>query len=209
MTKIKKSVKKSVRIAILIVLALAVIAGIYFGVKYFIDKNKQKEAEIVEKIDAYGYYLENDAPKAYKTIFKELTNLLKEEEVNKEEYAKKVALLLAIDYYNLGNKVSKNDIGGIQFVLEDYRTNFFEESAATVYKYIENNLYGNREQELPKIESATIKEITEIEYELGETSYKGYQATVTLVYEKDLGYPADVTIKMIDKENKLEVVEMK
>ena len=120
--------------------------------------------------------------------------------------------MLVADFYNLDNKVSKNDIGGVQFIKEDYRNNFIFEASETVYKYIELNVYNDRTQELPVVSSVDIKSINTTTYKYKDiTDSKAYKAVVTVAYEKDLGYPKEVTVVMVhnkDNAKKLEVIKM-
>ena len=86
--KLKKKVKQ--RILTITILILLVCLGILIY-KSFGEKQKSvKETKIVSKIDKYGYNLKEHKPKGYKTLFKELEDILKEEEVNEEEYVKKL-----------------------------------------------------------------------------------------------------------------------
>ena len=78
--KIKKKAKKTF-IAIIIVLLLVLLGFVVF--KYFqTNTNEVKETKVVSKIDKYGYGLKENKPKAYKDMFKELEDILKEDKVD-------------------------------------------------------------------------------------------------------------------------------
>ena len=42
------------------------------------------------------------------------------------------------DFYNLENKITKNDVGGLQFIHEDMQENFLLKAKDTMYKNIDN-----------------------------------------------------------------------
>lgn len=205
--------KKKIFIIILIVSLLIILlaSGAYFTYKT-INKNKSaiSGSTVVDKIDKYGYTLEEDAPKVYKDLFKQLQDVLNKDEVDYEEYAKIVAQMMVVDFYNLDNKVSKNDIGGVQFIYEDYKENFVLEASETVYKYIEHNLYNDREQQLPVVDSSYVDSIKTEKYEYKKIKDdEAYTVVVKLTYKKDMGYPESVTVKLLHNNDKLEVYYMK
>lgn len=208
--KLKKKVRKSVKIVIIAVVALVLIGMGYLAYKRFYkDAGTGKTPNIEEKIDTYGYVLEENAPKLYKTLFKDLMKVLNKEEVDEEAYARLVAQLLVLDFYNLDNKVSKNDIGGVQFIKESLREDFALEASETVYKYIEHNIYGDRDQVLPVVSNVEIKSMEQTTYKYNDIEDNNtYKGIVTVTYEEDLGYPVEVTVVMVHNDKKLEVVKM-
>ncbi len=211
--KLKKSVKKKVNILIisLVVLILLVIGFLAYK-RFFNNNTTPNKVKVVDKIGDYGYELEEDAPKEFKNLFEELRKLLSKDEFDEKEYASLVSRLLVLDFYNLDNKISKNDIGGVQFIRSDQQKNFILEASETVYKYIEHNVYGNRTQELPVVSKVEASEIKETTYKYKNINdEKAYKVTVDVTYKKDLGYPSKVTVVLIhnsDNEKKLEVIKM-
>lgn len=211
--KLKKKVKKRINIIIISVVVLIIAVVGFLAYKRFFDNNATPtKTKVVDKISDYGYELEEDSTKEYKKLFEELRNLLAKEEFDEEEYASLVARLLVLDFYNLDNKISKNDIGGVQFIRSDQQKNFILEASETVYKYIEHNVYGNRTQELPIISKVETEEVKETTYKYKDISdEKAYKVIVNVTYEKDLKYPTEVTVVLIhseDNEKKLEVIKM-
>lgn len=208
MKKKRKLKKKVVVILILVPIIIASISGVF--IYKSLNKKETTHKEVVDKISTYGYTLENDHPKAYKKLFEELTKVLNSEEVDEKKYAELIAQMFAIDFYNLENKVSKNDIGGVEFIANAYKDNFVLKASDTVYKYVEQNLYGDRKQTLPEIESSSVKEVKNDKYKYKNISDNNvYIVTVNLEYKKDLDYPEEVTIKLLHSDKKLEVYEMK
>lgn len=208
--RIKKKVKKTFKIIVIILLVILLLIGGFFVYKRLNNTSSTVTSKVVSEIKDYGYTLEDDAPKGYKELFNELIKVLNEEEVNEEEYAKLVAQLLVFDFYNLDNKVSKNDIGGVQFILNDYKENFVKEATETVYKYVEHNVYGDRKQELPEVETTEVDSIRTNNYSYDKLKDdNAYIVKVKVSYKKDLGYPEEVTVKMLHNDKKLEVFYMK
>ena len=211
--KLKKSVKKKIDFLVIAVVILIVAAiGFFVYKRFFVSEKTPTTVKVVDKIDDYGYELEEDATNVYKDLYENLRDLLQKEEFDEKEYASLVSRLLVADFYNLDNKISKNDIGGVQFIRSDQQKNFILEASETVYKYIEHNVYGNRTQELPivsDIETLDIKETTYKYKDINEE--KAYKVTVNVSYEKDLDYPSEVVVVLIhNSENpkKLEVIKM-
>ena len=202
--KLKKKVIVFIIIFILIILSLVSV----FVYKSMTPKNSST-VKVVEKIEDYGYYLEDDQPKIYKELFKELVTVLKNEKVDYDKYASLISRMAVIDFYNLDNKVSKNDVGATQFIREKNKANFVLQASETVYKYIEQNIYGDREQELPVVKTVNVINQKTEAYKYKKISDdKAYTVTVGVEYEKDLGYPKEVTVKLLHDGKKLVIYEM-
>lgn len=211
--RLKKSVKKKIDfIAILVVVLIVAVIGAFTYKRFFVSDGKPITVKVVDKIDDYGYELEEDATKLYKDLYENLRKLLQQEEFDEKEYASLVSRLLVTDFYNLDNKISKNDIGGVQFIRTDQQKNFILEASETVYKYIEHNVYGNRTQELPIVSDVETLDVKETTYKYKDINEeKAYKVTVNVSYEKDLDYPSEVVVVLIhNSENpkKLEVIKM-
>lgn len=206
--KKKRKVKK--KVIVLIILVIVLIVGIAFFLLFMNNKNDGESSKVVDNIPGYGYTLESDQPKIYKDLFKELVKVLKKDPVDEKAYAELISQMVVIDFYNLDNKVSKNDVGGIQFIKSNYVSNFVLEASDTVYKYVELNIYKDRDQDLPVVTSSSVLKLSNDTY-----SYKtikddnSYVVKVKIGYKKDLGYPTDVTVKLFHDNKKLVVYEMK
>ena len=127
-----------------------------------------------------------------------------------QKYAQLVAMLFTIDYYTLNNKVTNKNIGGVQFIHSNLKERFISDSSNTVYKYVKNNLYKNRHQQLPEVNNVIVKEINKIKY--NQKEYKddsAYEVKLEIGYVKDYDYPKDITISIIHENNKLVIVEIK
>lgn len=208
MKKVKKRVKKKAIILVLIPLVL-IIAIIVVNVKNMLAK--PLTVEVVNSIDEYNYYLENTDSRIYKKYYKELESELEDQKIDEENYVSLLAKLFTIDFYTLNNKMTNQDIGGIQFVHESQKESFKTEATNNIYKYVKNNLTGKRKQELPEIKNATVEEVKQFSYENEEANLEdnsAYQTKVKLEYVKDLDYPTEVNLTWIHEGMKLSLVEV-
>lgn len=202
----KKS--KLLKVLIVLVLIFCVIILVLFGSKLLTDK-EPNEVKILKEIKSHGYKLDENETEIYKSEFDKLENILTQDEINYEDYAKQVAKLFIIDFYTLDNKLSKNDIGGVEFIKESMRDNFIEEARSTFYKYLEVKS-DKRVQKLP-----VVSEIAEVLVEDAEFKYadktideNAYKVTISWIYEEDLGYETETKMVLVNENNKLYIVEM-
>lgn len=208
MKKRRKLKKKVVVLIVLIIIALFSITGLVLYNTFF--SKSDNSVKVVDEIPGYGYTLQDDQPKIYKELFKELAEVLSKDSVDEEKYAKLISQMAVIDFYNLDNKVSKNDVGGVQFIRAKNIDNFVLEASETVYKYIEQDIYGNRNQTLPEVTSSSVKNIKQEAYSYKDIKDdKAYTLTVNIEYKKDLDYPTEVIVKLLHNDKKLEIYEMK
>lgn len=181
-------------ITTIIIILLIVLVILLFNIIKDL-KNEVKKTTILDTIENYNYQLTDNDTKYFKDTFKELKDALKED--NKEEYVKIVCKLFIIDFYSLSSAINKNDVGGIQFIETSARDNFVKKAKDTIYNNIENNMYGDRTQELPTVKNVIIdsynKEIIKnIEY---------YITTATIEYEKNMGYPTKLKLTLTENLN--------
>lgn len=204
--------KKKINRKKIVILGLALVVVVFAGIfvkNTFFSKKALPAAKVVDKLDKYGYVLEDNETKYYTDIFKKLKKTLSQEPVNEKEYAKEISQLFISDYFNLANKTSKNDVGGVQFVFADYQKDFTKKSMDTVYKYVENDLYGDRKQELPVVKSVDVVNLGTTSFEYNDKNdEKAYTLDLKVNYEKDLGYQQDVTLILVHTGDKLEIAKM-
>ncbi|MCI6002607.1 MAG: hypothetical protein MRZ37_05685 [Tenericutes bacterium] len=205
----KKDKLKRIMLLTLFILLIILVLVIYF--KFFKKEQKEiKENKVVDTIKNYDYHLKEEDSKLTSTLFNELDKVLSDEEINEEEYAKLISQLFVIDFYTLNNKLSNTDIGGIQYIHPDIKDNFIIKAENTVYKYVKSNIYGNRTQELPIITNTIIEDIKVTDYT--SKTYKdnnSYQIKIKVEYQKDLKYPTEIELKLIHKDKKLYIIEVK
>ncbi|MDD3187676.1 MAG: hypothetical protein PHD02_04345 [Bacilli bacterium] len=196
-------------ILLLIIALLLFFLGDYV-LKTFKSENAiAQNTEVKETITNYGYSLSSNDTNIYSDYFSELKNLLNENNFNEEEYAELVAKLFVIDFYTLDNKMNNSDVGGLEFVYSDIVSNFKQKAEDTIYKYIESNIYGKREQELPIVTDVSVESIKNVIYNYdGLTDKNAYEVEVSISYYEDLGYDTSLTLYFVHEDNKLSLVEM-
>jgi len=191
---------KKVLIILLVIVFLA--AGAFTAYKFWPKVN-------VVKISGYSYTLDGSEAKLYKSYFKKLQAILIEEPINEEEYAKAISKIFVADFYDLNNKKSNTDIGGTQYILSSAKDNMVLKAKQTLYKYVENNMNNDRDQELPIVTSVTVNSVKSVVFEYNSTTdSKAYEIEVTWTYKKDLGYQTQATITMVHEDNKLSIAAL-
>ena len=125
MAKRKISKKK---VSIFVIIVILIIAAITFFI--FLDSKKDDtetiKVEDVDTIEGYDYTLKSNSTKYFKDLFKQLKECLEADEIDEDEYAELVSKMFIADFFNLDNKISKNDVGGVQFVYEGFRDDFIK-----------------------------------------------------------------------------------
>ena len=199
----KKS--RKIIISLIVIILIAIIGLIVYKMVF---NNSQEEVKIIKRIKDYDYNLKENETELYKTEFNELDKILSKKNVDYEEYAKSIAKLFIIDFYTLDNKLSKNDIGGTEFIKEDMRDNFIEEARSTFYKYVE--VIDGRTQELPEVSSITDVSVekTEFKYSDNTIDENAYKVSISWDYVEDLGYEKEASMIIVKQDKKLYIVEM-
>lgn len=199
-TKILKVVLLLVFI-VLIILVVNIIKGI--------NKNKKISNSKIDIITNYNYSLKENESTYYKKLFNDLKKELIKKEIDYTLYASIISKMFLTDFYTLDNKINKNDIGGVEFIYKDYQDMFIKEAKDTVYKYIENNIYGNRKQELPIVKEVRVTNIEIKKYNSHKINDdNAYYMQCEIVYEKDLGYQENVNLILVENNKKLEIISM-
>ena len=179
------------------------------------EKNKeedtpiQNEKEEIKKIDEiidFDYYLEEDATTYYKELYDELKNIIGSEEIDYKEYSNKVSQLFVTDLFSLDNKISSNDIGGLQFIYPGFKEDFIKIAQTTLYSSVESNIYGDRNQELPIVTKVNIVSTNESTFNYNDTTYESYEVNLEIDYEKDLSYPKNYKVTLIKNDKYIQVV---
>lgn len=206
--KLKKKVK--ITLITVSIILLALIASIII-IKIKSDKKPEVgETKVLKTISAYEYNLKDNKTAKYKSLFKELENILLEEKVNDEEYVKKITEMFIYDFYSLNDKSSKTDVGGVDFVYPAALPNFLANAENTFYKYVESNIYGERKQKLPSVDVITIEGLTASEYVYNDTKYPSYEVKVNWTYTDSAysDYQSSATLIFIKDQIKYHLVEL-
>lgn len=201
----KLNIIKWILVGLMVLILIAIF--LYLIITFVFNNNKDKDIKLESKIEKYGYILNNNSTSIYKDEFYKLKEILEPEEVRYEEYATSMSKLFVIDFFTLNNKVTKDDVGGVQFLYESYKDNFVLQSTNTIYKYVDSNIDGNRKQELPEVSTIEVLEVKESKIKINEIEYDGYLVNLEWTYKKDLGYQNIIKLKLIKEDNKLFVIE--
>ena len=208
--KLKKGVKKKIIIAVVIL--LVVILGIVLLNLPKKTQEKEEVVKVVNEVEKYGYELKETKSKRYKKMFEELKEILQEETIDEEKYVSKITEMFIYDFYTLDDKSAKTDVGGVDFVYKEAVSNFLVNAQDTYYKYVESDLYNNRNQQLPIVDQVTIDAVTQQPY-----AYKtmnddnAYVVKTTWTYTKDefASYQNQAQLVFIHDGVKLSLVELK
>lgn len=207
--RVKRKPKK-IFIILLLIILIVIVGSIYF---LFFNHNQVKETKVVSKIPEYGYTLKSNKSSAYKKLFQELKHVLGKEKVNEKEYAKVITKMFITDFFSLNDHVAKTDVGGTDFIYESALENFLVNAEDTLYKYVESNIYKQRNQKLPTVDKITIDGIKTIEYTYKEEEIdeKAYQVTASWTYKNKSaadGYQTEAVFTYIHEGKKLVLVEV-
>ena len=207
--KLKKNAK--IFIIVLVVVVVLILGGIIVS-KLIPKKEEVKEAKVIDTIDDYGYVLKDNKSKEYQALFKELITVLNEKEIDEAAYANKLSEMFIVDFYSLSDKSAKTDVGGVDFVYKDVLENFLINAQDTFYKYVESNIYNNRNQQLPEVDTITINAITKETFAYGtKNDDNAYIINVSWTYTSEdfSSYQNNAKLVFIHDENKLCLVELK
>ena len=175
-----------------------------------IDNEKEVEKiDEIDSIDGYNYTLsENDTP-YYKSLFKELKNVLNKKHINENQYAELVAKMFIADFFNLDNKLNQNDVGGLEFIYHDYQNNFKQLALSTMYSSIKSNNDDQRTQNLPIVLDVEVSPVKQESYTYGNTTDdEAYFVNFYINYEENLGYQTEGRLILIHNGKKIEVAAM-
>ena len=212
----KKTRKKSKKKLIVFFLLLLIAGGLVFFTLKLNKKDEpaEKKAKVVDEIKNFDYTVSETDTKLFKDEFKKLKKVLSQKEVDNKEYSNEIAKLFIIDFFTLDNKITKNDVGGVQFVYSGYKTTFIDKSRDEFYKYVKSNVNGDRSQELPIVEtievasSEPVSASTELSGDQFAQISEAYKVNLTWTYKKDLGYQNKATIIVVKDNDKFAVAKM-
>ena len=200
--------KKKIGIVVCSILLIYFLGGIFYNI--FVDRSDTKKNNNVNNsVQIKGFeYLSNDSDTdLFKNEFKKLKKNLESSNINYNEYALSISKMFIIDLYTLVNKKNMYDVGGIQFVYPDARENYKLNVENTLYKYMEDNSDGKREQELPEVSNVEVTSDEVYEYTIGEEKYEGYKINLDISYVKDLEYDAKAELILVRVDKYLYIVE--
>ena len=206
----KRKLKVNLILIIIVIILVGIMAYCIRDIYHELKSDGESSVEVLDTIKGYDYELNENDSAYFKKLFFKLKDVLESETLDEESYASLLSQLFITDFYSLDSAISKNDVGGIQFVYSDYQADFINKAKTSIYMYVENDIYGKREQELPLVTDVEITSIEQDSYEFDNdiSDEKAYVVTVSINYEKDLGYPTECTLVLIHNDGKLQVAQM-
>lgn len=216
MRKEKRVRVKPITKIILCLIAVAIIVGGFFVWNNFIRprSNKPKVVDSIKNKDV-DYVVSDSDTKLFKDTFNELKKVLNEKEVDNKKYAETITKLFVIDFFTLSNKTSKNDVGGVQFVYDNYKSDFVEGARNSIYKQVHSNVTDDRSNSsLPTVIKVKIDDIDEIspysmfEGNLFTEDQVGYMVNISWEYKNDDDFQSNATIIIVPDGNKLSIGRM-
>lgn len=199
MTRRKKQIKKSA--LMIIILTILISIGLYFLL--FSKSTGGLLVRSKDKTVKFDYTLDKDNTNLMKENFKELKDILANDNINYEDYAKALAKLFIIDLYTIDNKKSMYDVGSLEYVYD--KENFKTRCQNTLYKGL-NDKSTRKNNEYPIVESINIDSFENGEFTYNDNKYESYEITLSWDYKKDLGYDKKGKVTIIKIEDKLYVV---
>lgn len=203
--------------AILLIIMLVFVAII---IMFFLFKGKKDDniakKNVVDQIEKFSYVVSDTDTKLFKDTFKELKETLKSKDIDKQAYAKLVGELFIIDFYTLNNKLTKNDVGGVQFVYTSYQPDFIDKARNGIYKQVKSNLDGDRNQQLPEVESIEVISLEDIspaaifdsdDFKNNNDAY-GYEIKLRWTYKDNDNFQNEATLVIVNDADKLSVAKL-
>jgi hypothetical protein len=208
----KKKLKRKPKIILFLVLIIILIIGGVISYRAYVEKNSVKENKVVSKIPKYGYELKSNKSAAYKKLFQQLKDVLSEDKVNEKKYLKLISKMFILDFYSLADHNAKTDVGGVDFVHPDALDNFVVNAEDTLYKYVESNIYGQRDQDLPEVDKISIGKVEKTEFTYGDvTDSEAYTIKLNWTYKDEKvakGYQNEAVLTFVHDDIKLVLVEL-
>ena len=176
---------------------------------FFKNLSHSKKVNVIDTVENFDYALEDRDTVLYKNIHQELKANLESDNIDYDKYAEQIAKLFVVDLFTMENKLSTYDVGGVEFIYPDVVDNYKLNVEQTIYKNIESNGDGKRNQTLP-----VVKSIEVVSNETGTFKYQDKEMDAYIIelswdYEKDLGYDKKATVTIVKKDDKLFIVEYK
>lgn len=215
--KEKKKRRISNKKKFLLCLILIIIAvGAYFAYNNLFKQEEATAPKVVDEIKNFNYVVNENDTKLFKTTFKELKEILNKKKVDNKKYAEVISKLFVIDFFNLNNKTSKNDVGGVQFVYSSYKTDFVDYARDGMYKQVENKIDNKKNQHLPEVTSVEVTKVEEVvpanifEHEdlENDTEADGYEVTITWKYKNGEGFQNKAVLTVVKDGDKLSIAKM-
>lgn len=194
-------------IGVFLVLAIGLLVYVKFFNKTSDNKKPIIKTSVLDKMDKYGYSLEDRDTKLFKDTYYELKDVLESDSIDYKIYGEKLSELFVIDLFTISNKISKYDVGGLDYLYDSEKEMFKSKVMDTLYDQVEDNSYDTREQKLPCVKSVTANDVKETNYTVNDKKLNGYVYSIFVEYEEDLGYDTNCNVTVVIDDNIMYIVE--
>ncbi len=201
--------RKRFRVMLRIILVLIVLISIVLVAYLFVPREAETVYKEIDKIEKYGYILEDRDSELMQDTFSKLKDVLAKDEIDYNLYAEYLSELFIIDLFTLENKNNKYDVGGKDYVLPEAEENFELNVEDTLYKYLESKDGNSRGGEYPQVTNISLTSIEETKYSYNKEESDGYKLILEWDYDKDLDYPNKGEVIVMLKDEHLYVVSYK
>lgn len=201
---VKKQKRKDWIKGIFLILILFIIAGlVLYGYGYLMKSKNEviNSTKVSDSIDKYGYTLNDNVTEYYKQEFKKLKDIEDDKDI-----ATQIAKLFVIDLYSINYKINKYEVTSTQYFYSDKKEMHRQKVIDTIYKYVEDNSYDDRKQDLPEVSEVIVKKEEENTYKMGDEKKDAYVVTLGISYVKDLGYDKLAEVTLVKEGEKYSVV---
>lgn len=208
--------RKNIRLLFIFLILIVLAALAVFYLPNMIKKKETPKVKVVDEIESFSYTINENDTKLFKTTFGELKKVLTAKEIDNEKYAELLSKLFVIDFFSLGNKTSKNDIGGVQFVYNSYRSTFVDFAREGIYKQVNNNVDRKSDQKLPLVDSVDVVSIKKVtpasifasEPLCNDNEESAYEVVVNWTYENSDNFQTSSTLTIVKDGSNLSVAKM-
>lgn len=188
-----KSKKKKIIVASIIAAVVLIVAVVGFMVLRNSPKKEIKEPE--KPTERYF------APANPTTLQTELYQLLLDaDHANDEQKVKElVAASYAVDFFTWSNKGTRQEVGGVIYVIDAWKATFGTQAIQTYYRDFNELKNQFNQAGLPEVETYTIKSVEPTDYVLKEPLLEGnFNVTVDFTYKvKENAMPTDTLPKSV------------
>ena len=211
----KKRINNKKKLLICLILVLLIVGG-YFVYDKFFKQTEGTAPKVVDEIKKFNYVVNEKDTKLFKSTFNELKSILSKKNVDNKKYAETISKLFVIDFFNLDNKSSKNDVGGVQFVYNSYKTDFIDYAREGMYKQVNNHIDNKNKQVLPEVTSVKVtnsdtvvpSSVFEHKDFANETEANAYEITVEWTYKNGDGFQNKAVLTVVKDGDKLSIAKM-
>lgn len=212
----KRLTKKGKLKLVFLIIMLLLVAFIVAYFTLFNNISNNQKVKVVDEIKKFDYTVSETDTKLFKDNFKKLKEVLNSDNIDNKEYATLISELFIIDFYTLDNKLTKNDVGGVQFVYKTYQSDFVDKARNGIYKQVKNNLYNDRKQSLPEVSSIEVVSVEEVvpstifesEDFKDVTDEESYEVSLKWKYKNNDDFQTTATVVVVKDADKLSIAKL-